>query len=49
MEILEEQRRSGKPVREFCKSRGVHRNTFYQKRKLYVQQKFVAVAVTGSE
>jgi len=46
--ILEEQRKSGESVKEFCESRGIHPNTFYKKRKLHVQQPLVEIPVTGA-
>ena len=42
-EIIAEQPRSGKSVDEYCKSKGIHPNTFYRKRKLYGRSAMVEI------
>jgi len=42
-QIVEEQAACGKSVQEYCKSIGVHPNTFYRKRKM--QRRLVMVEV----
>lgn len=44
-EILAEYKGSGKSVREFCKDKGLHANTFYLNRKKHRDTGFVEVQV----
>jgi len=46
--LLAEHRKSGDSVKDFCRSRGIHPNTFYKKRKLHESGPLVEIPVTPS-
>ncbi len=43
--IVEEQRKSGRPIKAFCELKGIHPNTFYMKRKLFDRQELVEISI----
>jgi hypothetical protein len=47
-QLVEDQEASGQSVQEYCKSIGIHPNTFYKKRKVREHQSLVEIRPPSS-